>query len=191
MKAFENWKVRCADRDAATYHAELQRRLDRQSEAHREAVGLFDASATQWMGSTEVSKGAGEDLTTVKSALTKIRNHLQVPMSEVYIVAICNWSSPSLVSSASQKTQSAFLGALANDETTGPRTLGCVLEPVHSYQKGQLWKQEELLHKLLVNNRCNIDSRFVLPLAEQADERDQRRHVKHLLIELTLNKIQL
>ena len=109
LKAFENWKVRCTDRDAATYHAELQHRSDRKSEAQRQAAGLFEAS-----GPIEVSKGAGEDLTTVKSALTKIRNHFQAPMSELYIVVICKWSSPSLVSSASQKTQSALLGALPN-----------------------------------------------------------------------------
>lgn len=126
------------------------------------------------MASLEVLGNAQDTLRRIKATVGKIKQIFQIPAEEIYVVAVCNWSSPSLVSSAAQKCQATVLGALCNDAVGCGRTIGLVLEPCHTYSKGQLWKQEELLRKQLVNNRCNIDGRFVLPFVERQDDRDQR-----------------
>lgn len=174
LKAFENWKVRCRDRDSAVYHAELQHKVQRQMDAQKQAQTLFELSSPNWIASLEVLGGAQEAMHRIKATMSKLQGTFQVRSDEIYVLVVCNWSSPSLVSSASQKSQATVLGALCNDSTSRGRILGCVLEPCHTYNKGQLWKQEEMLHKMLVNARCNIDGRFVLPFAERQDDRDQR-----------------
>lgn len=174
LKSFENWKVRCADRDAAVYHAELQHKVERQAEAQKQASSLFETTSGHWMASLEVLGNAQDTLHKIKAVLGKMQQTFQVQGGEIYVLAVCNWSSPSLVTSAAQKCQATVLGALCNDSSGIGRTMGLVLEPCHTYNKGQLWKQEELLRKLLVNNRCNIDGRFVLPFMERQDDRDQR-----------------
>ena len=174
LKAFENWKLRCRDRDAAVYHAELQHKVQRQNDAQKQAQSLFDVSSPHWLSSIEVLGSASEVAHRIKATMQKLMSNFHIKAEEVYVLAVCNWSSPSLVTSASQKCQATVMGSLCNDASSSGRVLGAVLEPCHTYNKGQLWKQEEHLHKLLVNARCNIDGRFVLPFVERQDDRDQR-----------------
>ena len=177
LKSFENWKVRCKDRDSAVYHAELQHKVQRQHEAQKQAQSLFDITSVNWFASLEVLGSPNEVTHRIKATVNKLMKTLQVRSEEIYLLQVCNWSSPSLVSSAAQKCQATVLGALCNDATSSGRSLGCVFEPCHTYNKGQLWKQEEMLHKMLVNARCNIDGRFVLPFVERQDDRDRRPSV--------------
>lgn len=148
--------------------------MQRQAEAQKQAKTLFDLASANWVASLEVLGSANEVMHRVKAILNKIQSSFRMQGQEIYALIVCNWSSPSLITSHAQKSQASVMGALVNDANSSGRTLGCVLEPCHTYSKGQLWKQEELMHKLLINSRCNIDGRFVLPFVERPDDRDQR-----------------
>ncbi|CAK9019083.1 Uncharacterized protein SCF082_LOCUS14370 [Durusdinium trenchii] len=169
LKSFENWKVRCADRDAAIYHAELQHKVHRQAEAQKQASSLLDPASSNWMASLEVLGNAQDTLHRIKATVGKIKQIFQIPAEEIYVVAVCNWSSPSLVSSAAQKCQATVLGALCNDAVGCGRTIGLVLEPCHTYSKGQLWKQEELLRKQLAEwaKQHHVEKLFESFLSEE------------------------
>ena len=166
------------------YHAELQHKVQRQMDAQKQAQTLFELSSPNWIASLEVLGSVQEVMHRIKSTMNKLQGTFQVRSEEIYVLPVCNWSSPSLVASAAQKCQATVLGALCNDSTSRGRTLGCVMEPCHTYNKGQLWKQEEMLHKMLVNARCNIDGRFVLPFAERQDDRDQRLGHQYLCLKV-------
>ena len=177
LKAWSNWKIRCADRESSVYHADLQFRMDKQAEAQRQARSLFE-QGRDWMCALEILTTPPEVNAKIRQVAKKLESTFKLP---VHVVVVCNWSSLSLVASAAQKTMSSLMGSIvnANESDAEGRNIGVMLEPTHSYTKGQLWKQEEACHKHLVNGRMNFDSKFVLPFLERADDRDQRSMIRH------------
>ena len=106
--------------------------------------------------------------------MSDLRLH-RLAKEEIVAVAVLNWSAPSLIPAAHQRTQAALLGAMVNGH--GPRNgtcLGVVFPPSHAYQHGHLWKSEENANKALANAKSNLDQGFALPFLSRADERDQR-----------------
>ena len=107
----------------------------------------------------------------------------QLTAEDVLCVPVVNWSAPSLQSSEHEVTQAAVLGALVNSQSPEQgNSVGVVFAPCFAYAKGQVWRAEEGMNKLLVNTaRVNFDANFVLPFSERADERDQRQPVRCLI----------
>ena len=77
LKGYDNWVVRCQDRESAKYHAELQKRADRQREALKAAKSLMTENSRQWMMSLIAVKDAAEGMLKVTEFLMKIsRSHV-------------------------------------------------------------------------------------------------------------------
>ena len=60
-----------------------------------------------------------------------------------------------------------------------PASLGLVMTPSHTYGRGKLYKQQELSHKLLVQNNLNIDGAFCLPFKQRMDDATRGRSSNH------------
>ena len=69
LKAYDNWVVRCQDRESAKYHAELQKRADRQREALKAAKSLMTENSREWMMSLIAVKDAAEGMLKVTEFL--------------------------------------------------------------------------------------------------------------------------
>ena len=175
IKAYANWLLKCEDHEASVYHAELQHKLARQQEAFRQAKACFQESSREWMATLACHGSPQDGVARIDGILRRLSQTFQVAKDSICVVALLNWSAPSLVSSENQRTQAALAGYLVNSHSPEPGAcIGLLLSPAHSYHRGLLWKQEESANKLLAKSRLNMDMPFVLPYMDRADERDQR-----------------
>ncbi|CAJ1416725.1 unnamed protein product [Effrenium voratum] len=189
IKAYANWLLKCEDHEASVYHAELQHKLARQQEAFRQAKACFQESSREWMATLACHGSPQDGVARIDGILRHLSQTFQVAKDSICVVALLNWSAPSLVSSENQRTQAALAGYLVNSHS--PETGACIgllLSPAHSYHRGLLWKQEESANKLLANSRLNMDMPFVLPYMDRADERDQRSMIRHGRLMLSMEE---
>ncbi|CAJ1394735.1 unnamed protein product [Effrenium voratum] len=189
IKAYANWLLKCEDHEASVYHAELQHKLARQQEAFRQAKACFQESSREWMATLACHGSPQDGVARIDGILRRLSQTFQVAKDSICVVALLNWSAPSLVSSENQRTQAALAGYLVNSHS--PETGACIgllLSPAHSYHRGLLWKQEESANKLLANSRLNMDMPFVLPYMDRADERDQRSMIRHGRLMLSMEE---
>ncbi|CAJ1412778.1 unnamed protein product, partial [Effrenium voratum] len=189
IKAYANWLLKCEDHEASVYHAELQHKLARQQEAFRQAKACFQESSREWMATLACHGSPQDGVARIDGILRRLSQTFQVAKDSICVVALLNWSAPSLVSSENQRTQAALAGYLVSSHS--PETGACIgllLSPAHSYHRGLLWKQEESANKLLANSRLNMDMPFVLPYMDRADERDQRSMIRHGRLMLSMEE---
>ena len=154
------------------YHARIQHLVMRQNEARRQAGQLVEESHSSWFGTIDVLQSPTETMAKIQSTTQRICQIHQCQPSDLIQLTILNWSAPCLIASSQQSTQANLMGALING--AGPGSLGLVMTPSHTYGRGKLYKQQELSHKLLVQNNLNIDGAYCLPFKQRMDERDQR-----------------
>ena len=172
MKAYQLWRAKSEDREAAVYHAKLQHMVNRQAEAQRQVRGLLDYGQASWMGGIDELTTATDAMGKINHFLTRIGQIHQVGADQILVLGVLNWSAPSLISSQQQTTQASVLGGLVNGGS--PHCVGLVVSPSHTYGKGKLYKHQEVSHKLLVNANLNIDASFVIPFKQRNDPRDER-----------------
>ena len=130
----------------------------RHSEARRQAGQLVEESHSSWFGTFDVLQGPTETMAKIQSTMQRICQIHQCQPSDLIQLTILNWNAPCLIASSQQSTQANLMGALING--AGPGSLGLVMTPSHTYGRGKLYKQQELSHKLLVQNNLSIDGAF-------------------------------
>ena len=73
------------------------------------------------------------------------------------------------------ETQAAVLGVTLQD----PASLGVVLLPDYTHQKGQRWRSEYAALESLAAHNLNLDRCLALQFAARCDQRDSRPLVYH------------
>ena len=88
-------------------------------------------------------------------------------------VTICllNWSSLCRIKTQTQNIQSGSLGVVLNQD---PATVGLVVMPEFTYQKGQLWRSEFSAIEALAQHGLNVDRIVALQFLGRKDQRDSR-----------------
>ena len=72
IRAYEQWVLRCEDRESARYHADLQFKNDRQNAAKTEAKNLFLQNSRDWKMTLCVMKDPAEGMKNITDLLKKI-----------------------------------------------------------------------------------------------------------------------
>ena len=179
-KSYELWFVKCEDREAAVYHAELARRLDKQKACRQAAQALEDPTSAHWCYSLTVLEKTENNFKMVSKLRKAVAKNNRVPDSDVPIVLFANWSAPSLIKADSQRRQAATMGSFVN-EGHSTQNFGLVLVPAHSWKKGLLWQEETKCREMLGNANVNGDYTFVMSYS-RADARETRTTIWRYII---------
>ena len=98
---------------------------------------------------------------------------------------LLNWVATCSIKNYMQKLHASLLGYLVAEN---PQTLGLVLEPVFSHQKGRVYMSQHAATKMLVEENLNLDQHFMLLLDAKSDARDGRPSIYpgKIAVKLTL-----
>lgn len=169
------WKNKVEDREAAVFHATLQRKVARQQAAKQMASKLMDFSNEHWRLELNLMDKPEACFRQVQKHMSAIQKVHRVTDSDINCVIVCNWSAPTVLTSEGQRRQASLMTTLVNRSHSN--NMGLVLTPSHSNKKGFLWKEEEKARNLLCQGneaQCNLDGQFSLSFNARLDLRDTR-----------------
>lgn len=172
LKTYALWQLKCEDREAAMYHAELAQKTSRHQAIRRNARDLLDMKSPEWRASINVLEKPETAYSDIRHSVQSLSKLFHCPSSDVAVVTLCNWSA-SVSKAQTQKNQASVMGACIND-STAPLNIGLMLQPAMSSKRGSLWKEEEAARKVLANSNLNMDTCFCIVFDSKVDLREMR-----------------
>ena len=172
LKTYALWQLKCEDREAAMYHAELAQKTSRHQAIRRNARDLLDMKSPEWRASIKVLEKPETAYSDIRHSVQSLSKLFHCPSSDVAVVTLCNWSA-SVSKAQTQKNQASVMGACIND-STAPLNIGLMLQPAMSSKRGSLWKEEEAARKVLANSNLNMDTCFCIVFDSKVDLREMR-----------------
>ena len=113
-----------------------------------QAVNLTKEDDPSWFVSQLETKSAHHSMQHLAKVMTRLVSTYKISPSDIYVVPVLNWTSPSMIASENQRIQASVLGGLLNGEREG-NALGIYFSPAHCYTRGGLYKQEKTSMDLL------------------------------------------
>jgi hypothetical protein len=167
VQVFENWQKKCVNVFAAREHAKQDHRLAQHAMCTDAAQLVMDATVKLSSWNTPESI-IGEIMNFRRDYIAR---KLGCDTAKIPIVCFLNWSAPCVISSTVQDAQCNVLSWVTNDNM---QSVGVVLYPVFTYQKGKLHLEESKVTQQLTKANHNLDIQFSVLFAEQVDARDLR-----------------
>lgn len=163
-------KVKLSTWESAHYHQELTHRQNAWQNSLNGAQNFLHSN------SKIVVSTRGQEVLQELAAFKEswCRSHGLKPASVATIV-ILNWASLCRLKQEISETQAAVLGVTLQD----PASVGVVLLPEYTHQKGQRWRSEYAALETLAAHNVNLDRCLALQFAARCDQRDSRPLVYH------------
>jgi hypothetical protein len=167
VQVFENWQKKCINVFAAREHAKQDHRLAQHALCAEAAQVFLDATIkfSCWSSPESV---IGEIMNFRRDTIAR---KLGCEVAKIPIVCFLNWGAPCLISVGVQDAQFNVLAWVTNDNM---QSVGVVLYPVFTYQKGKLHLEESKVTQQLTKANHNIDVQFSVLFSDQVDARDLR-----------------
>ena len=167
-KVFENWVKKCQNVFGAREHAVQEFRASRHNTARAHAKKFLSGCCLflTWQG-VKAENIIGDILNFKRDKL----KFLNVASQGACQLAIWNATAPSLMCAELQVQQCSVLAWALHDSM---QSVGIVLMPVFTYNKGKLHLEETKMIDQLTKGNHNIDWQFCIQFTDQCDERDLR-----------------
>ena len=169
VQVYETWRKKCASLHVAAEQAKHEWRLQRRKKCQFAAQTFLQVNVRLFVWDRKKPEQAIADLMNVKRDLQQKHGFAA---EDLWTLVWFNASAPCLVPQSIWTQQHQLLAWCLNDQM---KSMGLVLMPVFTHQRGKLAIEEQnLMTKLMQAGLFNTDWSFHVMFKDKADSRDLR-----------------
>ena len=169
VQVFETWRKKCASLHVAAAQAKHEWRLQRRKRCQFAAQTFLQVNLRLFVWDR---KKAEEAIACVMHVKRELQQKHGFAAEDLWTLVWHNASAPCLVPQAIWQQQVQLMAWLLNDQM---KSMGLVLMPVFTHQRGKLSLEEQsLISKLMQAGLLNTDWSFHVMFKDKSDARDLR-----------------
>ena len=167
-----DYRTKIKSRESRTYFRKLEKVQQKCNKVANVVKNLVDPANGNHRFSFSKEKDQQRIWLELQKFMETIQRREALPNLEaISVLAITNWTAPSLIPAEHIKLQAAMMGAVAG---MGKHCAGLLLQPVFAYKQGQVMAANASLMKLIENNNGILDSNFSVVFERKSTEREDR-----------------